>query len=113
MTVNQVKIGAIAVIAILMFAVLALRPNNVSAGSRNLDDDAAAIYKAKCVACHTPTASKFYDPAKPDEEQVEAILKGKKGEKPPYMPSFEAKGITADQAKELVAYMKGLRKAGS
>jgi len=43
---------------------------------------------------------------------VQAILKGKKGEKPPNMPAFEEKGITADQAKELVALMKQL-KAGS
>ena len=112
MTRNKVKVGAIAIIAIMMFAVLAFRPNNVAAGSRT-PDDAAATYKAKCAACHTATASKFYDPAKPDEEQIDAILKGKKGEKPPYMPAFEAKGITADQAKELVEYMKGLRKAGS
>jgi cytochrome c1 len=40
---------------------------------------------------------------------VQAILKGKKGEKPPYMPAFETKGITEDDAKALAAYMKSLR----
>jgi mono/diheme cytochrome c family protein len=59
--------------------------------------------------CHSPKAEKFYDPSRPDEEQVQAILKGKKGEKPPYMPAFETKGITEDDAKALAAYMKSLR----
>ncbi|MBV9242990.1 MAG: cytochrome c, partial [Acidobacteria bacterium] len=38
------------------------------------------------------------------------VIKGKKGEKPPFMPSFDGK-LTADQAQELVTYMKGLRTA--
>jgi mono/diheme cytochrome c family protein len=59
--------------------------------------------------CHTPKAEKFYDPSRPEEEQVQAILKGKKGEKPPYMPAFEEKGITEDGAKALVTYMKTLK----
>ena len=75
--------------------------------------DPAADYKDKykCAVCHTPTASKFYDPAKPESEQVEVILKGKKGEKPPYMPGFETKGMTEDEAKALAAYMKSLKTA--
>ena len=76
-------------------------------------DDAATTYKAKCAACHTPTASKFYDPAKPDDEHVQTILKGKKGEKPPYMPGFEEKGMTADEAKALACYMKTLKPAAN
>jgi cytochrome c1 len=40
-------------------------------------------------------------------------LKGKKGEKPPYMPGFEAKGMTEDQAKALAAYMRTLRTPAS
>lgn len=74
-------------------------------------DDPAAEYKAKCAACHTPTAGKFYDVAKTDEEHVQIILKGKKGEKPPFMPGFEAKGMTEDQAKALAGYMKSLKAA--
>ena len=38
-----------------------------------------------------------------------AILKGKTAAKPPNMPAFEAKGITAEQAKALAEYMKSLR----
>jgi len=44
----------------------------------------------------------------PQEQQVEAILKGKQAAKPPNMPAFEAKGVTADDAKALADYMKGL-----
>lgn len=74
-------------------------------------EDPAATYKAKCAACHTATASKFFDPAKADDVHVQVILKGKKGEKPPYMPAFGEKGMTEDEAKALVAFMKTLRPA--
>ena len=40
---------------------------------------------------------------------VESILKGKKVEKPPNMPAFAEKGIDADQARALIAYMKSLK----
>ncbi|MEZ5427078.1 MAG: cytochrome c [Pyrinomonadaceae bacterium] len=74
------------------------------------DDDATvALYKAKCQACHGPAAAKSYDPEMAIEEQVEVIMKGKKGEKPPYMPAFEAKGITTEQATALAEHMKKLR----
>ena len=73
--------------------------------------DAAAVYKTKCAACHTPKATKFFDPAKTDEEHVSIILKGKKAEKPPHMPGFEDKGIKEEDAKELVTYMKTLRES--
>jgi mono/diheme cytochrome c family protein len=70
------------------------------------DDDAAALYKTKCVACHGATAEKKFDATKADDELVQFVLKGKKLEKPPNMPAFEERGITADQAKALVAFMK-------
>lgn len=73
------------------------------------DAELAAIYKKNCVACHSPKAEKSYDPAMPLEEQVAAILKGKKAAKPPHMPGFETKGITAEQAGALAEYMKSLR----
>jgi mono/diheme cytochrome c family protein len=69
-------------------------------------DDAAALYKSKCVACHGATAEKKFDSTKADDELIQTVLKGKKLEKPPNMPSYEEKGITADQAKALVAFMK-------
>ena len=72
--------------------------------------DAASYYKdAKCVVCHGPKAEKKFDAAMKDEELIEVILKGKKQEKPPNMPGYEAKGLTADQAKAMIDYMKSLK----
>lgn len=73
------------------------------------DDDYAAMYKTKCAMCHGQTAEKKFDGTKADAELIEVVLKGKKPEKPPNIPAFEEKGITADQAKALVAYMKSLK----
>jgi mono/diheme cytochrome c family protein len=70
------------------------------------DDDTAALYKSKCFACHGATAEKKFDATKADDELIQTVLKGKKMEKPPNMPGYEEKGITADQAKALVAFMK-------
>ena len=70
------------------------------------DDDAAALYKTKCFACHGATAEKKFDATKADDELIQTVLKGKKAEKPPNMPAYEEKGITPDQGKALVAFMK-------
>lgn len=94
--------------AVPVLAVLGI----VSVGARTSSDDqfdAAATYKTKCFACHGAKAEKKFDTAKSDDENVLMVLKGKKMEKPPNMPAFEEKGITADQAKALVAYMKTLK----
>lgn len=80
-------------------------------GANEYLEETAAAYKAKCAACHLPNASKFFDASKSDAEQVPVVLKGRKGEKPPYMPGYEAKGMTEEEAKALVEYMRGLRKA--
>ena len=74
------------------------------------DFDAAATFKTKCVACHGATAEKKFDATLPDADLVQIVLKGKKGEKPPFMPAYGEKGITEDQAKALVAHMKSLKK---
>jgi mono/diheme cytochrome c family protein len=71
------------------------------------DFDAAATY-SKCKGCHGPKAEKKFDKSKADDVLVEAILKGKKAEKPPNMPEYGTKGITAENAAALVAYMKSL-----
>src|SRR5688572_3505360 len=68
--------------------------------------DPAAYYKAKCVACHGPKAEKKFDASLTDEQHLDAILKGKKPEKPPNMPAYGDKGVTAEQAKGLLDYMK-------
>jgi len=105
------KLIAITLFAVPVLAFAMFKAEPVM-GTAVMAEDPATEYKAKCAACHTPTAAKFYDPAKTDEEHVQTILKGKKGEKPPFMPGFEAKGMTEDGAKALAAYMKGL-KSGS
>jgi len=73
------------------------------------DFDAAGTYKAKCVACHGAKAEKKFNATLSEDELLQAVLKGKKAEKPPNMPAFEEKGITADQAKALIAYMKSIK----
>jgi mono/diheme cytochrome c family protein len=110
MTINRIKLLAIALFLLPLIALVAFAPKNeVSAFSIASQEDVAASYKAKCQACHTAKADKFFDPAQTDEHHVEIILKGKKAEKPPHMPGFEAKGMTEEQAKALVEYMRQLR----
>ncbi len=82
-----------------------------SPGTRaTAQDDAAALYKSKCAACHGASAEKKFDATMADEELIQIVLKGKKMEKPPNMPGYEEKGITAEQAKALVAFMKSQKK---
>ena len=73
--------------------------------------DPAAYYKAKCVVCHGPKAEKKFDASLTDEQHLDAILKGKKGEKPPNMPAYGDKGVSAEHAKGLLDYMKQLKSA--
>jgi len=105
MTTTRLKQFAVAAGATLLFATLAL----VSVPARAGSDDAATTYKTKCFACHGAKAEKKWDSTHPEDQMVESILKGKKAEKPPNMPGFAEKGIDADQAKALIAYMKSLK----
>lgn len=73
------------------------------------DFDGATYFKTKCAMCHGPKAEKKFNATLPDAELVAAILSGKKGEKPPNMPEYQTKGVTADQAAALVVYMKSLK----
>lgn len=110
MSTNQVKFFAILFFAFTV--ILTVGFNTAPKVAASVPDDPAAVWAAnKCAMCHTATASKFFDPAKTDEHHVQAILKGQKGEKPPYMPGFEAKGMTAETATALVAYMRTLKPA--
>jgi mono/diheme cytochrome c family protein len=80
-----------------------------SVPARSTQDDTAALYKSKCFACHGATAEKKFDATKAEADLIATVLKGKKMEKPPNMPAYEEKGITADQSKALVGYMKSLK----
>jgi mono/diheme cytochrome c family protein len=81
----------------------------VSAQESAQPSDATAFYNSKCVACHGKKAEKKFDASLADEQLVEAVLKGKKAEKPPNMPAYGEKGVTEDQAKALVDHMKHLK----
>ena len=83
----------------------------VRAHSDAKPSDPAAYYKTKCVACHGKKAEKKFDSSLPEDQMVEIILKGKKVEKPPHMPGYGDKGVTSEQAKALIAYMKELKAA--
>lgn len=100
----SISLVILPLLTVLMLNTAASKPR--AAGE---DFDAAGVYKAKCAMCHTATASKFFDTAKTDDQLVEAIMKGMKTEKPPAMPAFEPKGVTAEQAKALAAYMRTLK----
>jgi len=82
-------------------------------------DDAATIYKAKCAACHgadgtgKPAAkipSLVSDDAKKasDADLTDMIANGGKDKKA--MHAFQSKGLTADQIKMLVGYIRDLQK---
>lgn len=81
----------------------------VSTPARATDDETATLYNMKCKMCHGAAAEKKFDATKADDVLIEIVLKGKTMEKPPNMPAFQEKGITADQAKALVAHMKSLK----
>ena len=109
MTTHHLKIGIISFFAIFIISVVAFHNGAVKAAVPVTPEDAAATYKVKCAMCHTATAAKFFDPAKTDEALTDTILKGKKGEKPPFMPAFAEKGMTPEAAKELVTLMRQLK----
>ena len=73
------------------------------------EDDSPAVYNTKCKMCHGATAEKKMDKTKADDALVLTVLDGKAAEKPPNMPAFKEKGITPEQAKALVDYMKSLK----
>lgn len=100
---------AVSVVLLPLLGLMMLNTATSRTRAAGEDFDAAGTYKAKCVMCHTATASKNFDAAKTDEQLTEAILKGVKGEKPPFMPSYEAKGVTPEQAKALAAYMRSIK----
>ena len=106
MKLNHIKkLGVAAFAAATLLSVGLLPPAARSAS----EDDAATTYKAKCVICHGAKAEKKFDATVADGEMVKVIMAGKKMEKPPNMPAYSEKGITEDQAKALVAYMKSLK----
>ena len=106
---KTLKLMILTTVVAMLVAGFALISAAARAGNEQ-DFDAAATYKAKCVACHGASAEKKFDVTIADADLVQIVLKGKKGEKPPFMPAYEEKGINEEQAKALVAHMKSLKK---
>ena len=104
MIINKLKLFVIATFMLPLATVAVFNVGAVSAVPI-ADDDIAAIYNTKCKLCHTPTASKHFDPTKPVEEHVAIILNGKIAAKPPNMPAYKDKGITPEQATALAEFM--------
>jgi len=102
------KIITITGILTSFFAVAVIVPNASKTAS---DDqfDTVATYKTKCVACHGQKAEKKFDASLPEAQLIDIVMKGKKPEKPPNMPAYGEKGVTAEQAKALVEQMKQLK----
>jgi len=101
----------IVMIAVALFLVL---PNLSWAA-----DDGAAVYKTKCAACHgvdlagKPAAkapSLVSDGAKKasDADLTDMIANGGKDKKP--MHAFANKGVTPDQIKMIVSYIREAQK---
>ncbi len=107
-TFKMIKIFAtVLVMSLLAFMLFSVFPRATVGNAQA--QDAATFYKGKCFACHGAKAEKKFDASLPDEQLIETVLKGKKVEKPPHMPEYQTKGVNADQAKELVTYMKQLK----
>lgn len=104
---RTLKIMIVAAMLAAFFAAVVI----VSASSPTAVDDQSAAYKAKCVACHGSKAEKKFDSSLPDAQLIDAVMNGKKPEKPPNMPAYAEKGVTAEQAKGLVEHMKQLKSA--
>lgn len=100
--------NALAAVVVMAAALLV----TVSARPDVQPSDTTAFYKAKCVACHGKKAEKKFDASLPEDQSIEAILKGKKAAKPPHMPGYGEKGVTSEQAKALLEHMKHLKAGG-
>ena len=106
---SELKKMAFALLAATLFAAGLII--SVTAQGEAQPSDPTAYYKAKCVICHGQKAEKKFDSSLPDEQLIDIVMKGKKPEKPPNMPAYGEKGVTAEQAKGLVEYMKQLKAA--
>jgi len=104
--VNRIKQVTVILGLVMMVGAAGLVCVSVNAAD---DFKADATYTTKCKSCHGAKAEKKFDATIADDQLVEFVMKGKKAEKPPNMPAYGAKGITAEQAKALVDYMKSLK----
>ncbi len=108
-TITKLKKLVVALFALLIVITAVAASSAAPAVAVSTQDfDAASYYKAKCAMCHGQKAEKKFDAAKEDAHHVSIVLKGK-DDVTPKMPGYEAKGVTEDQAKALVAQMRSLK----
>lgn len=105
---NNLKLTVVSLMA-LPVAMFWFSGPDVSKAAPAPDDDIATFYKTKCAMCHTAKAEKAFRTEETDENLVKAILDGKKGEKPPFMPAYKDKGVDEAKALALVKHMRELR----
>ena len=105
---KRMKIFAVTLITLTLFAVALFSPAPAPARAAAEDFDAATVFKAKCAMCHGQKAEKKFDATKADDVLASTVLKGK-DDVMPKMPSYEAKGVTPEQAAALVAHMKSCK----
>jgi mono/diheme cytochrome c family protein len=105
---KTIKIMTMTAMLAAFFAAVVIVPGASRSASGD-QFDAAGTFKTKCVACHGPKAEKKFDSSLPDAQLIDIVMNGKKPEKPPNMPAYGEKGISADQAKALVEQMKQLK----
>jgi mono/diheme cytochrome c family protein len=105
---EMLKKISIGLVVLPLLGMLLVSTATRSSSAAVQDFDAAATYKAKCAMCHGQTAEKKFDATKAEDVLTATILKGK-DDVMPKMPSYEAKGITPEQAKALAAYMRTLK----
>jgi mono/diheme cytochrome c family protein len=111
---NALKKIGVGATAASLFGLMLLTPMGTGKATASQElsaTNAADFYRAKCTACHGANADKRFDSTLSDDQLIDAVMKGKKAEKPPNMPSFEVKGVTIDQARGLIEYMKQLKTA--
>lgn len=109
LTVTAMLMAVLAAVVMVSAATQTGIPDRLEATTSEPQSDAGVTYKSKCVACHGQKAEKKFDSSLPDAQLIDAVMKGKKPEKPPNMPAYAEKGVSAEQAKALVDYMKELR----
>lgn len=74
-------------------------------------EDGAALYKAKCAACHGPDGTKLAKAnlsTDPIQGKTDADLTKFVAENPKH--NFKAKGFTDEQLKAVVAFLRTLKK---
>ena len=106
--INRLKLLAVAAALVALPATFVRAPASARTVAASKPFEAAAVYKSKCASCHGKQAEKKFDTTKTDDAHAEVVLKGKVV-KPIKMPAYETKGITADNARALVAHMRSLR----